>query len=115
MKKYIAKLVFQIRIELYPGLAQFDEQWRWIEAPDAEAALAMATQMGNQHQEQFVNAEGKLVEWKFIGITALQCIDNKQHGDQIFSQTLETDSEDGFLNECRQTILLMQTRLPETV
>lgn len=93
---YIAQLYFKIEIE-NQKMAQFDCQLRWVKAENEEEAYFIAKEIGLKEENHFVNEQGKLVRWNFVGITQINEMKTEENGSQLFSSTIETDLKDSFL------------------
>jgi len=94
---YIAQLYFEIQSQ-EQNKSQFDCQLRMIQAENEEEAFFLAKEIGLKETTQFVNENGKLVKWNFVGITHIQELDFSENGTQIFSDTIEIDKKDTFLS-----------------
>lgn len=94
---YIAQLYFKIETE-NQNKSQFDCQLRMIQAENEEEAFFIAKGIGLTESSQFINTNGKLVKWEFVGITSISEFSMNENGTTLFSNTIETDSKDDFSN-----------------
>lgn len=94
---YIAQLYFKIEMQGQKK-SQFDCQVRMIEAESEEEAFFIAKGIGMTESSQFINSNGGLVKWEFVGITSVQEWKNSENGSMLFSNTIETEPNDEFLN-----------------
>lgn len=94
---YLARFVFQILIENQTS-AQFDIQYRLIEAEHFEQAKAFAIAIGKQEECFISNDSGQQLEWKFIQISDWFPLHQATNGSQILSETLEVEDKKLFLH-----------------
>lgn len=94
---YIVQLYFKIETQGQKK-SQFDCQLRMIEAENEEEAFFIAKEIGLKESTQFISENGHLVKWEFAGITNIQEMNLSENGSQIFSDTIETEINDTFLN-----------------
>ncbi|MBS1756080.1 MAG: DUF4288 domain-containing protein [Bacteroidetes bacterium] len=97
MKWYLAKVVFRIICGDGEHAAQFDEQLRLIAATDTLSALEKAIALGKKEQENFMNGNQQLVQWKFVNISELLPLNNFTDGAELYSSVLETHDCNGYL------------------
>lgn len=109
MNSYVAKLVFNIIIENKNTTSQFDEQVRIIKAKNLQEAFIKAKSLGKQEEETFINKNNDVIKWKFIDINGLYSLQELQDGEQIYSQTHETEHSESFINFIREKAMLIQT------
>lgn len=109
MNSYLAKLVFNIDIENKNIPSQFDEQIRIIYANNLEDAFMKARALGKKEEESFKNKNNEMVDWKFIDITSLYSLKEINDGEQVYSQSHETDNPESFINFTREKAMLIQT------
>lgn len=110
MKKYIAKLMFNINIDNGNHASQFDEQIRIIESSDLENAFYKARIIGKKEEEVFLNQDKKPVNWKFIDVMDLYPLEDLKDGDQIYSNTHENEDSNTFINYIRSKSMLIQAK-----
>lgn len=109
MSHYLARLFFSILIEDYSGPEQFDEQFHLISAENKSTAIQKGIDLGSRIQEQFVNSEGKLVNWNFIDLTEVVALDENPTKSLIFSQHHEIENPLPFLLFQKEKAMQMGT------
>lgn len=87
MNWYLVKLVFKIDNAQQTAPADFDEQYRLIEARNEEEAFAKSKIIGVKNEQSFENAEGVLIRWQFIDTAYIKKIDPLSDGVELFSTT----------------------------
>ncbi len=87
-KVFIAKIIWQIKVQTISISSEFDEQLRIIKAIDGENALKKAIQIGHDHEEIFVNSKGQKVEWSLINVEFVKEIISFDDGIEICNQTI---------------------------
>ncbi|HWY12843.1 MAG TPA: DUF4288 domain-containing protein [Bacteroidia bacterium] len=110
MNSYLAKLVFNIRIDNGTDNKQFDEQTRLIQANTIEAAFFKARTLGKTLEDSFVNNENHLVEWKFIDVTELYALNDATDGEELYSTTHETENAGSFIKYVQDKSMLIQAK-----
>lgn len=90
---YIAKLVFEIKSSDHQT-AQFDEQWRMIEASSLANAKIIADALGAEETQYIHQYNGAKLKWEFLAVVDLYLFDNSAHGSQVYSRTEVTDRAD---------------------
>jgi len=90
-KWFVVKIIYQIMFEKNSDKYQFDEQLRLIIATNKTEAIAKATLIGKENEEQFVNNSGEVVFWKFVGITEIMEHNHITNGTELYSQIIELD------------------------
>lgn len=110
MNSYLAKLVFNIRIDNGTENKQFDEQTRLVQANTIEAAFLKARALGKNHEESFVNKENHLVEWKFIDVAELYALNGAKDGEELYSTTHEIDNAGSFIKYVQDKSMLIQAK-----
>ncbi len=110
MKRYLAKIMFNISIDNGRHTSQFDEQTRLIEAINFEDAFHKARKIGKQEEETFVNHENKLVSWTFIDVLDLYPLENVKDGEQVYSTTHEKEDSGSFIKFIRQKSMVIQAK-----
>ena len=96
MNWYLAKVVYRIICGEGNHTAQFDEQLRLVTAANEGLAFAKATAIGMQEAEVFFNHQQQLVQWKFIGIAELYCVDKLMDGAEVYSQIKEAGDAEAY-------------------
>lgn len=110
MKKYIAKLIFNINIDNGSDATQFDEQIRVIESYSLEDAFHKARGIGKREEETFLDAENKLISWQFIDVTEVYPIEDTKDGEQLYSNTHKTNDANSFIRFIRQKSMEIQAK-----
>jgi hypothetical protein len=110
MNSYLAKLVFNIRIDNGNNNKQFDEQTRIIQANTIQAAFLKARTLGKTHEESFVNTENQLVEWKFIDVAELYPLNGARDGEELYSTTHESENAGSFIKHVQDKSMLIQAK-----
>ncbi len=90
---YIAKLVFEIKSSDH-HTAQFDEQWRMIEASSLANAKIIADALGAEETQYIHQYNGAKLKWEYLAVVDLYLFDNSTHGSQVYSRTEVTDRAD---------------------
>ena len=96
MKKYLAKIVYQIVSNELTTQDQFDEQLCLIEARDAHEAFIKARLMGVKNEEEIDHESGYGVFWKFVDVPFLNELSTLIDGTELYSCISERDKEDGY-------------------
>jgi hypothetical protein len=94
MQWYLAKLIYRIICGDGDHVAQFDEQLRLIQADDTLHAFQKARRLGEQEEDNFLNASDKPVHWKFIDVAELHKLDKLIDGAEMYSRICEQDDPD---------------------
>ncbi len=110
MKKFLAKLMFNINIDNGSHTSQFDEQIRIIESGSIESAFQKARIMGKKEEETFVNSNKELVHWKFIDVMDLYELDSLKDGEQVYSNTHEKTDTQSFISYIKQKAMVFQAK-----
>lgn len=110
MKRYLAKLIFNINIDNGNHDSQFDEQIRLVESQNLENAFHKARYLGKQEEESFVNKDNKLVNWKFIDVLDVYPLENVKDGEQVYSVTHEKEDTNAFINYIRRKSMVIQAK-----
>ncbi|MEZ4722537.1 MAG: DUF4288 domain-containing protein [Flavobacteriales bacterium] len=101
MNWYISKLVFRIR-QSGEGRAQFDEQWRLINAVGINDAIEKAELIGAAESEVITRSDGASVGWEFVAITDLFPFTPNQHGNEVYSRIEQPDNEHLYLRSVEE-------------
>jgi hypothetical protein len=85
---YTAVLVLRSSIADAPEQEPLcDVQYRILEAPDHEAAYAKAMTLGKSASQEYENADGEQVVWRFVGLHDLTKLDDAPaDGVEVYSQ-----------------------------
>ena|ERR1700741_4845966 len=110
MKKYLAKLIFNINIDNGENESQFDEQIRLVESQSLENAFHKARYIGKQEEESFISKDNKIVSWKFIDVLEVYPLENVRDGEQLYSITHEKEDTNAFINYIRRKSMVIQTK-----
>lgn len=87
MKWFLVKLVFKIEQDANLPGAEFDEQYRLIEARNEEEAFVKSKIIGVKNEQTFENADGKVIHWQFIDTAFIRKIEPFTDGIELFSTT----------------------------
>ena len=98
---YLAKIVFQIIVGESSD-TQFDEQYRLICALSMELAFEKAKKIGLHVEGTFLNVEMERVCWKFIDVSAIHPINFSNDGEQVYSETFETEDSSSYIHTIHQ-------------
>lgn len=110
MKKYIAKLMFNINIDNGKNAHQFEEQTRIIESQNIDSAFHKAWSVGKNEEEAFINNENKKVNWQFIDVVELYEIESYTDGEQMCSTTHENKERNSFIDYVKHKAMLLQIK-----
>ncbi len=109
MKKYIAKIAFQIVSGDGKHTPQFDEQFRIFEAKTENEALVKARAKGKEEEMSFLNDNKENVSWKYIGVLELLELKDMADGAQIYSVTEEAEDAANYINIVKQKERTIET------
>lgn len=110
MKRYLAKLVFNVTVENSNNTSEFDEQIRIVEAHNSEGAFYKARNVGRKEEESFFDNNNNLVNWSFIDVADIYPLDDIKDGEQIYSTTHKTKDNVSFINYVRQKSMEIQAK-----
>ncbi|MES2680833.1 MAG: DUF4288 domain-containing protein [Bacteroidota bacterium] len=110
MKRYLAKLMFNIDIDNGNNNSQFDEQVRVIESHSLEDAFFKARAIGKKEEEVFINNDNMPVNWQFIDVAEVYPLEDLKDGDQVYSNTRKIKDTRSFINYIRQKSMEIQTK-----
>ena len=110
MKRYLAKLMFNINIDNGNHSSQFDEQVRVIESRSLEDAFFKARTIGKREEETFTNNDNQLVNWQFIDVSEVYPLEDLKDGDQVYSSTRKIKDTSSFISYIRQKSMEIQTK-----
>ena len=108
MNCYLAKIVYQIICGEGNHTPQFDEQLRLIAADNYTAAFEKATKIGYHDEESFYNQFQKLVQWKFINVCELYCMDDYADGAEMYSCIKEIADPRMYINQVQKKAAQLQ-------
>jgi hypothetical protein len=100
---YVARLVWAIRVGNSRNQAQFEEQWRMIQASSETEAHAKAAALGAVEDDTFLNESHHTVRWEFIGVTQIRPLTQPADGAELFSLIREHDNGEGYRNYVTST------------
>jgi hypothetical protein len=106
-KMFLSKLVFHISIDQHHN-SEFDEQIRLIKASNEKSAYEKAKMLGLQNENSFVNENGKAITWKFIDVTELINMSDKENGDELYSSSASADCPSTYIESIRHKSTLLQ-------
>ncbi len=110
MKKYLAKLMFNIDIENGKSTSEFDEQVRLIESMSFENAFQKARSIGKKEETSFLNKDKKIVNWKFIDVVELFPLQNYKDEELLFSATHEEQNTTSYIDYIRERSMMIQLK-----
>jgi hypothetical protein len=96
-KWYIAKIIFRVICGDGTHTAQFDEQYRLIEASNEKEAWIKAKSTGQKEDETFMNTVMIPVRWQFIDVAELTELAELSDGIELFSSIKETKDADKYI------------------
>jgi hypothetical protein len=111
MNWYIAKLIYRIECGNGAHEAQFDEQFRLLEAVDEKGAFAKANEIAILGEDEFLNEKKESIRWKFQAITELNPIEKPAHGVEIYSRIKESGADTGYSDRIRMKEEMLKKRL----
>lgn len=101
MNWYLVKIVFRIICGDGNHNPQFDEQLRILQASDEFHAFQKGRKLGENEQDNFLNAANKPVHWKFIDISEIHKLDELKDGAEMYSRIHEEENADTFIKVIR--------------
>ena len=110
MKKYLVKLIFNVITADGAEASQFDEQFRIVESHELENAFYKARNIGKKEEESFVDAQNRLVTWKFIDVAEVYPLEHLGDGEQVYSSTHETKDAQSFISYIRRKSMEIQAK-----
>jgi hypothetical protein len=110
MKKYLAKLIFNVSIENSHEQAEFDEQIRIVESRNLEEAFYKARNIGRKEEETFSNQQQYKINWQFIDVAELYAIESVKDGEQLYSNTHKTNDAENFIQYIKQKSMEIQVK-----
>lgn len=97
MTWYLSKLVYRIICGQGQHTPQFDEQLRLIAAGSSGEAYEKAVALGSREEDQFLNQNQKVVQWKFINVAELHELGGLKDGAELYSRIEETDNAELYI------------------
>jgi len=110
MKKFLAKIIFNVNIDIGTDASQFDEQIRMILVYSLEEAFYKARVIGKKEEETFMDANNKLVSRQFIDVLEVYPLDEMKDGEQIYSNTHKIKDTGSFIKYIRQKSMEIQAK-----
>lgn len=98
-KVFIAKLIWQIKVNNNKLSSDFDEQLRIIKAENKETALIKALNLGQNNQETLLNKEGQNIHWEFVNVEFIKEIVSFDDGVEICAQTVNVLDANQYIQE----------------
>jgi hypothetical protein len=92
MKRYAAKLLFQFRVRAAGDSGKrrlCEERIVLLKAVSGKAALAKAQRKGKQSQDKYKNIYGNPVQFEYIGVIELLCLDPACDKDEVWYSLIE--------------------------
>jgi Domain of unknown function (DUF4288) len=97
MNWYVAKLVFRVVSGNGDHNAQFDEQLRLINADDEQTAFEKAANLGRANQDSFLNNSKQTVQWQFIDVAEINCLNELADGTELYYNIHEAPDPDLYI------------------
>jgi len=110
MKKYLAKLIFNVSFENQNQSAEFDEQMRIIEARNLDEAFFKARYIGQKEEGAFTNKDLNKITWSFIDVADLYAIETTKDGEQLYSNTHKIEDGHSFIQYIKQKSMEIQVK-----
>jgi hypothetical protein len=109
MRKYLAKLIFNVSINHGADDSEFDNQMRIIQAFNAEDAFLKAREKG-RNEEGTVSSSCGTIKWKFIDVSELYDLEELGDGSQLFSDTHKAADSRSYISYIRQRSMELQVK-----
>lgn len=109
MKKFIAQTVFEIYRDPSKAI-EFDVQYRLVTAVDFYSALLKAISHAQSQEGVVTPMNGPDLYWRFIGITNLYNLDSVRDGEEIFTQTHQTQEPNLYIRFVKQRTMAIQAQ-----
>jgi hypothetical protein len=110
MDWYLVKLIFSIDRADKKDRAEFDEQLRLISANTVADAYLKAKVMGQKLQGTFYDDRNARVIWNFVDVAEVILLGEIEDGAEIYSNTLETEEKENFINSVRRKGMAIQAK-----
>jgi len=110
MKTFLAKLVFNVKVNNDANASEFDEQIRIVEARTLESAFHKARSIGKNEEESFVSKDNNLISWQFIDVAEVYPLEDVKDGDQLYSSTKKTADPTSYIRYIRQKSMEIQAK-----
>ncbi len=96
MKWFLAKTIHRIICGDGNHTPQFDEQLRLVSAANEAEAYSKAFRIGSSEEDSFYNQKQQLVQWKFVDIAELYCLNELIDGAELYSRITEVDDASNY-------------------
>lgn len=110
MKWFLAKTIHRIICGDGNHTPQFDEQLRLISAANEKEAYAKAYNIGCSEEDSFFNQKQQLVQWKFVDIAELYCLNELIDGAELYSSINEVDDAGRYTDSIRRKAAAIRNR-----
>lgn len=111
MNWFVARIVFHIIVGDGEHTPQFDEVVKLFAADNETSAFEKALLAGESGQDSFLNSSGEKVEWKFIGVSELNKINQPEDSTELYSKIIETNNADRYVYFIQQKNDAIEARL----
>ncbi len=108
---FLAKIVFEIKIEEQSSAPQFEEQFRLIKADELDWAIEKATILSKMEACSFLNDRNQKVEWEFVEIVELLPLDGIDDGMQLYTQTEEPENVNSYIEVIKKKAKRLNDKL----
>ncbi|HRG59436.1 MAG TPA: DUF4288 domain-containing protein [Bacteroidia bacterium] len=105
-KVFIAKLIWQIKVNNHKMSSDFDEQLRIIKAKNYSIALQKAQNIGKNMEETLVNTKGQNIIWEFINVEFIKEITSFDDSFEICAQTINVHDAHQYIKEINTKALV---------
>jgi hypothetical protein len=95
---YVARIIFRISNSREGVPAQFDEQFRIIQAANFDEAWTKATAIGYSEVSSFANDSGKVISWEFVNVCDLRPLESIEDGAELYSTIAEPADESSYIS-----------------
>lgn len=110
MKKYLAKLLFNVTAGESTHAAEFDEQVRVIESSSLEGAFYKARSIWKK-EEGYVNGKSNSrYYWQFIDVAEVYPIGDMKDGEQVYSNTHKMEDGRSYIHYIKQKSMELQVK-----
>lgn len=110
MNWYLTKLVFSIEAEKSGKKAQFDEQFRLVNAIDESDAYFKAKNLGKNLQSKFLTEQNETINWRFVDVSEVVLLTELKDGIEVYSSTVETEEKENFINSVLRKGMAIQSK-----
>lgn len=109
MKWFLVKLIFSIDAGKN-GNAQFDEQFRLVNAVSETDAYFKGKEIGRTQQSEFLNEHSETISWRFVGVNEVVALNEIKDGVELYSNTIEVPEKENFINSVLQKGIAIQSK-----